>query len=168
MRAARVSAFITVAALAAGTSAQPAAPALALEPGVHIDPGSPAAKEYALPVNQARGTGSGGEGSGGSSEKLFGAGIKPPSSGSSGGRHGGRGGRGGRGTTGVSRSAQQPVAATPAQPTAPRAVQQAAARSTSGGSASALVLFGGGVAILVLGAFTGIVLRHNRRPTSAT
>jgi hypothetical protein len=165
MRAARVSAFITVAALAAGTSAQRAAPALALEPGVHIDPGSPAAKEYALPVNQARGAGGGGEGSGGSSEKLFGAGIKPPSSGSSGGRHGGRGGRG---TTGVSRSAQQPVAATPAQPTAPRAVQQAAARSTSGGSASALVLFGGGVAILVLGAFTGIVLRHNRRPTSAT
>jgi hypothetical protein len=161
MRAARVSAFITVAALAAGTSAPLAAPALALEPGVHIDPGSPAAKEYALPVNQARGTGSGGEGSGGSSEKLFGAGIKPPSSGSSGGRHGGRG------ATGVSRSAQQPAAATQAQPTAPRAVQQAAARSTSGGSTSALVLFGGGVAILVLGAFTGIVLRHNRRPTSA-
>jgi hypothetical protein len=31
-----------------------------------------------------------------------------------------------------------------------------------------LVLFAGGVAILVLGTFTGIVLRHNRRPTSVS
>jgi hypothetical protein len=36
----------------------PAAPALAaadLEPGVHADPGSPAAKQYALPLNQLYG-----------------------------------------------------------------------------------------------------------------
>ena len=164
MRAARVwGAFISVAAVAAGVLALLATSAFALEPGVHIDPGSPAAKEYALPVDQARGTGSGGkgegEGSGGSSEKLFGAGIKPPSSGSTGGRH--RGHRSPR----VSGSTKQPTA-TPTQAATPRAVQQAAARSSSGGSTSLLVLFGGGVAILVLGAFTGVVLRHNRRPTS--
>jgi hypothetical protein len=40
-------------------------------PGVHIDPGSPAAKEYAIPLAQARGGGSGGSGSG----QLFGRGI---------------------------------------------------------------------------------------------
>src|ERR1700694_600364 len=49
-----------------------------LEPGVHADPGSPAAKEYALPLNQARQTGSE---SHSSSPTLFGAGINPPPSG---------------------------------------------------------------------------------------
>jgi len=50
-------------------------------PGVHLDPGSPAAKEYAIPLAQARaGGGSGGSGSG----QLFGHGItrapSPPAS----------------------------------------------------------------------------------------
>ena len=37
----------------------PVGTAGALEPGVHVDPGSPAAKEYALPLDQARQTGLG-------------------------------------------------------------------------------------------------------------
>ncbi|MDQ6778682.1 MAG: hypothetical protein M3071_21210, partial [Actinomycetota bacterium] len=44
--------------------ARPAPP-----PGVHIDPGSPVAKEYAIPLASARG--GGGSGSG----QLFGGGI---------------------------------------------------------------------------------------------
>jgi hypothetical protein len=44
----------------------------AAQPGVHIDPNSPAAKEYSIPLGQARGGAAGG--SGGSS-KLFGSGI---------------------------------------------------------------------------------------------
>src|SRR3979490_58238 len=55
-----------------------------LEPGVHVDPESPAAKEYALPLNQARQTGAGATPSG-SQETPFGAGIKPPGSGGAGG-----------------------------------------------------------------------------------
>ncbi len=60
------------------------APAGAVEPGVHVDPGSPAGKEYALPLEQARRDASGGRsgdlsssdsGQGGGS-KLFGEGIK--------------------------------------------------------------------------------------------
>lgn len=161
MRAARASALITVAALAASMPSLLASSAAALEPGVHIDPGSPAAKEYALPVNQARVTGD--ESSQGSSEKLFGAGIKPPSSGSTGGRGHGQG---------ASRSAAKEASSAgdtraPAQ-ALPPAVRQAAERSASSGGASALVLFGGGVAILVFGTFAGIVLRHSRRPTSAS
>src|SRR5271168_4320784 len=47
-----------------------------LEPGVHVDPGSPAAKEYAIPLGQARQIGAEGS-SDGSSPPLFGAGIGP-------------------------------------------------------------------------------------------
>ena len=50
-----------------------AAPARASDPGVHLDPGSPAGKEYAIPLEQARG--SSGSGPGGAA--LFGAGIRP-------------------------------------------------------------------------------------------
>src|SRR5207248_2784205 len=54
----------------------------ALEPGVHADPGSPAEKQYVLPLSQARGTG-GESSSHSSSPRLFGAGIKPPRGGGS-------------------------------------------------------------------------------------
>ncbi len=47
-----------------------------LEPGVHVDPGSPAAKEYVIPLTMARQTGAPGS-SAGSSAALFGAGIGP-------------------------------------------------------------------------------------------
>jgi hypothetical protein len=72
------------------------APAAAVEPGVHVDPGSPAGKEYALPLDQARreagGSGIGGSndpsssGSGkGGGSQLFGEGIKKKPGGGSGG-----------------------------------------------------------------------------------
>jgi hypothetical protein len=56
------------------------APALAfgsgapVQPGVHVDPGSPAAKEYAVPLGSARGASTP---NGPGSEKLFGSGITP-------------------------------------------------------------------------------------------
>jgi hypothetical protein len=86
--------------------------ASAAEPGVTIDPGSPAGKEYALPVDRARheagglpsggGSGpSGGSGSGGASSgggELFGAGVTPR-----GRRAGGNGsGTGGSSAPGIS------------------------------------------------------------------
>src|SRR3954469_3314415 len=57
--------------------------AAAAEPGVHVDPGSPAGKEYALPLDQAKrdagaGTGQAGRPGGSSGRSaLFGEGIKP-------------------------------------------------------------------------------------------
>ena len=78
MRAAGVWICGAFAVLAVCLSPTPAAAAPGLEPGVHIDPGSPAEKEYVLPLNQARQTG-GGRGSGQSSTAtLFGAGVTPP------------------------------------------------------------------------------------------
>jgi len=79
--------------------------ATAAEPGVHVDPGSPAGKEYAIPLDQARNdatpSGGGHSGARGSSpgSALFGQGIRPPasSSHSKGGSAGG-GARGGSST----------------------------------------------------------------------
>jgi len=71
-----------VLALAVSMLAVLPAASFALEPGVHADPGSPAEKQYVLPLNQARGTG-GETSSHSSSPRLFGAGIKPPGGGGS-------------------------------------------------------------------------------------
>jgi hypothetical protein len=177
MRAARVSALVTVATLAASCSAPFLAPAAALEPGVQIDPGSPAAKEYVLPVGQARRTGSGREATPSSpaqesaesaSEPLFGAGITPPSS-------GGRPNRGGRspggshshGAVGHGSTRSQARGAPDQQP--PALVRRVAAgHASSGGGSSALVLLAGAIGLLALAAFAGIVLRHSRRPTATS
>ena len=75
-------AFVLTACLAVLAAAP--APAGAVEPGVHVDPGSPAGKEYALPLEQARREAAGGAGGEVSSSnsaqrgrsKLFGEGIK--------------------------------------------------------------------------------------------
>jgi hypothetical protein len=152
-----ISGSLTVLALICSTAV--AQTTAGLEPGVHADPGSPAAKEYALPLNQARQTG--GE-SHSSSPTLFGAGIKPPPSG---GTHGPDSGSHASGaaakssTLGVSGSSAASASVPPAL------LRAARTQDSSGGNGSLLALLGGGVAILVLGGFGGTVLRHNRHPT---
>src|SRR6476661_5547680 len=158
MRATRVS--LTAALVLLATTGATVAPqaAAGLEPGVHIDPGSPAAKEYALPLNQARQTGAGST-SGGSSETPFGAGIKPPGSGGAGGSgsapHDGRSpARSPSRSSGQGASESRSHGAAGTAPTLPPAVQRAVeSQNSSGGGGSLPALIGGGVAILVLGAF---------------
>jgi hypothetical protein len=125
--------------------------ATGLEPGVHADPGSPAAKEYALPLNQARGTNNKASAGGGStSVGAFGAGIKPP----------GAGGSSHRGSRGAH--------ATGDRAALPAAVSAASSRAGSGGgSSSILALLVGGVAVLLLGGFVGTVLRRSHHPTAS-
>lgn len=57
---------------------------------MHIDPGSPAATEYALPLDSARGVGAGAEGAGaaavGAKQEAFGSGITPRSDAKAGSR----------------------------------------------------------------------------------
>jgi hypothetical protein len=154
------------------------APSSALEPGVHSDPGSPAEKEYVLPLDQARGTGGQASSSHTSSPHLFGAGIKPPSGGTGGGESGGgaqhssttRAGRAagkrGDGKAAVRASGARGGATAGGRgPTLPDAVLRASRSQDSSGNGSLLALIGGGLAILVVGAFGGTVLRHSRRPT---
>jgi hypothetical protein len=150
-----------------------------LEPGVHVDPGSPAAKEYALPLDQARQTGSESTSQPRSEGGLFGAGIKPPGSGgtptggSGGGSARGSGARGGAvvgrpnaSATGHTVTPAQGASAAPASQAvlAQAALRAAREQGPGGGNGSILALVGGGVAILVLGGFGGTVLRHSRRP----
>ena len=155
------------------------APSFALEPGVHADPGSPAEKQYVLPLNQARGTG--GEPSHSSSPRLFGAGIKPPGGGGSAGGgsqsdpRAGSGGAAGSGTAHGNRNERHTngaggvraggTAAGAHSAPLPDAVLRASRSQGSSGNGSLFALIGGGLAILVVGAFGGTVLRHSRRPT---
>jgi hypothetical protein len=62
--------------------------ALAQDPGVHFDSGSPAGKEYAIPLAEGRAEGAGTTNQRAAADTPFGAGITPP---------GGRGGTGGGG-----------------------------------------------------------------------
>lgn len=158
-----VSMAIALAVLAIGFSAVVADAAPGLEPGVHADPGSPAAKEYALPLNQARQAGSARKG-GSSRVAPFGAGIHP--SGGSGSGSAGKSPRHRAGGKGTSLPAASNVSGSSTRAIIPTAVLRAASeRGSSGGGGSILVLIGGGVAILVLGGFGGMVMRRSHRAT---
>jgi len=178
-----------------GCLAASAEAATALEPGVHVDPGSPAAKEYALPLSQARQTGSESPSQSGSQAPsrsvgegaLFGAGIKPPPSGGSTpagtsprgahdqhGRDAHTAGGGGGAGAQASGSGEALGAGTGGAGTVSdlgRELSATALRAVraqgSTGDGSRLALLGGGVLVLVLGGFGGTVLRHSRRPTSS-
>jgi hypothetical protein len=159
-----VSMAIALAVLAIGFSAVVADAAPGLEPGVHADPGSPAAKEYALPLDQARQTGS--PPKGGSSRAVpFGAGIHPPG-GSGSGSSAGESPRHGAAGKGTSLVAASNASGSSTRAIIPAAVLRAASeRGSSGGGGSILALIGGGVAILVLGGFGGMVMRRSHRAT---
>jgi hypothetical protein len=131
--------------------ALPAAPATA-QSGVHVDPGSPAGKEYALPLDQARREARGG-GSGGAGQKsptgrsaLFGEGIKPGRS------HG-------AGTTG-SGSARAKGGRSRAQTPASGAAARLSAPATAGGGSPALTDGGIALAVLLAAGGLGLLLRR--------
>jgi hypothetical protein len=149
-----------LAVLVISCSAASVQAASGLEPGVHIDPGSPAAKEYALPLNQARQTGASSPAGSSSAAAPFGAGIHPP-----GGSGGGSSHRGSAGS-GVSPANASRTNASEARVIIPAVVlRSASGRASPGGDGSILALLGGGVAILVLGGFGGMVLRRSHRAT---
>jgi hypothetical protein len=135
--------------------------AMGLEPGVHPDPGSPAAKEYALPLNQARGAGGGGGHTTSSSAALFGAGIKPPGAGGS--------GRARSSAVNTPHGARHGVSSSDPKAPVPAIVLRAArSEPSSSGNGSLLTLLGGGVIILVLGGFGGTLMRRGHRPSAST
>jgi len=156
-----------LAALVVICSAVPVQAATGLEPGVHPDPGSPAAKEYALPLNQARRTGEGAATNESSSAVVpFGAGIHPSGSGRS--SHPGSGANGNAAQAGHADSGAPP--ASPSGPgvsdyVPPIVLRSVRSRHASpGGAGSPLALLGGAVAVLVLGGFGGTLIRRSRRP----
>lgn len=141
-----------------------------VEDGVTVDPGSPAGKEYALPIDQARrDTADGGKGGvasrAGQPTPAFGEGVRPD-------RRTGRGG-GSEPSAGITSSRLSkfvPRAAGSAAPDNPaerarergdidRALLKADV-DDGGASAGSLALLGGGVVVMVLGVAAGLALRR--------
>ena len=99
MRIAKVS--VTCIAIC-GTLGLPSA-AQAQGPGIHFDSGSPAGKEYAIPLAEGRAEGAGTKNQRAAADVPFGVGITPPGGGDGSGGRGGQGGSdrpGGRGGPG--------------------------------------------------------------------
>jgi hypothetical protein len=69
-------------ALLLGAALAPPAPAAGLDPGITYDPGSPAGKEYAIPLVEARAEGAGTTNQRRAANIPFGVGIHPPGRGS--------------------------------------------------------------------------------------
>jgi hypothetical protein len=135
-----------------------------LEPGVHVDPGSPAAKEYVIPLSQARQTGTEGS-SDSSSAPLFGAGIGPRGPGGS-SRSDSSAGRVPTAVKAPGQGSASRLSSTRAagRESLPYSVLASSSRA-SGGGGSLLALLAGGAAILILGGFGGAMLRRARHST---
>ncbi len=142
--------------------------AKALEPGVHVDPGSPAAKQYALPLNQAREIGHGGGGAGASSSGLFGAGIAVARS------HRATvaaKGVGSNAPVGVGlgtreephRRSRESSPSSQSTPASLDASSLSIAAHEGSGDGSLLALLGGAIAVLLLGGAGGVAMRRVRR-----
>lgn len=143
-----------------------------LPPGVHVDPGSPAGKEYQIPVASARSLSAGQKGSSsGANPPLFGVGVTSARAHSSTTTTAGAAAGGGFGTTAGSgsrtaagRSAHRRVhrhrrrsASTGSLPTASRSTRADAAQP---GGESWLPLVAGGALVLVVGGGGGLGLRR--------
>jgi hypothetical protein len=150
------------------------ASAAALEPGVHVDPNSPAAKEYGVPLWVLRGQGSGQQSPEGiPPPPLFGVGIGPPATANGGGngKSGGSraGGHAGGGSTSGTRgngSGSRPGAGSPAGGPSETLTPAAIAQLTREGSAAPHVgLAVGGVLVggLLLGGAVALGARRLKR-----
>lgn len=134
-----------------------AAPAVwGQDEGVVVDPDSPAGKEYAIPLDQARrdssgGTSARGDGGGSASapggQPLFGSGISP---------------RGGRAEQARDQASTADTQGRRSAPATTSTVLATAAEK--GGDSSRLVLGAVVVGILLLGAILGLGLRRWQRP----
>jgi hypothetical protein len=132
-----------------------------LPPGVHIDPGSPAAKEYALPLSQARDTGHSANESA-SSPPLFGAGIGKASS------HRSTVAAKGTGPDARGESRQLSRHGSSSNRRALASLDAShldVAAHEGSGDGAPLALLGGGIAVLLLGGIGGVAMRRARRST---
>ena len=150
--------LLTTFALALVAATAAAAPGYAQEDGVTLDPSDPAAKEYALPVEQARreasGAGDAPVAQGSRTAETFGVGVTPDADK---GKDKGEGNAEGdaKATTPAASSGDGDAASKPAP-----ATQEASAEM-----GSTAVLIGGGLATLLIAGFGGFALRAVRGPT---
>lgn len=162
--AARPHRFLAVALLGGALFASAApTPVYAQEEGVTLDPGDPAAKEYALPHAEARREASGASEAptqqGSSDAELFGEGVSR-ADGSDSSTSASKASSAGSGEGGAGANPTTPSAATTS--TDPAATGDDPVEA--GGVGSTAVLVGGGLVALVLAAGGGVALRALRGP----
>jgi hypothetical protein len=148
----------------------PASAVAALEPGVHVDPNSPAAKEYGVPLWVLRGDGAGQQSPEGiPPPPLFGVGIGPPASGrgggtsrAGGGSASGSGGSGSRPRSGAGSAARRGSSGGASATLTPAAIAQL---THEGSAAPHVGLVVGGVLLagLLLGGAVALGARRLRR-----
>jgi hypothetical protein len=139
-------------------------PAAAQEDGVFVDPDSPAGKEYAIPIDQARGETAGGGNRPAGEEPLFGEGIEPAGGGPGNEERGEGAGEKGQGASkrGQQGSEQQgdtgdgdPSQSSSDLGQSPAAIEAAAADGSNG-----LLTAGIAAAVLAAGLLGGFGLRR--------
>jgi hypothetical protein len=146
-------------ALAATAALAFASPAAAQSGGVFIDPGSPSAKEYGIPLETARREANPAADrnapieQGQRTSPLFGEGISaPPDRGTK-----------GRGAEGSPSADGAPAGSGSGGVTPPHVIQAASNPGTPTGGASTPVIVGGvGLGVLALGGGAGLLLRRRR------
>jgi hypothetical protein len=147
--------------LAAGSASALGAQPRQVAPGVFADPSTPAGKQYALQLQQARGTGASPSSTGQSGAQRFGSGIASsrPSPAQPAGRPA-------TPATPASKPVHRSLGGT--TPTADATQAGLAARSGGGGGGGGtLALVGGAAVILAISGLAALLLRH-RRPLAPT
>ena len=140
-----------------------ACPAAHAQKGVTVDPDSPAAKEYALPVEAARQAATGRKRPAGRSQPqaaaepapLFGEGVGDPAPATSGDKAARRGKRG-------SGASSAPRTTTPGIEQVVRSATGRPGAPDGGGFGTNLLIIGGGAVIVGAGAAAGLARRRRR------
>jgi hypothetical protein len=162
---AHASAAVGAVLVSACIAATPAAGHVPVPTGVHVDPGSPAGKQYQIPIPAARQETSGSSGSGSSANgnpPLFGVGITSPASGSTAGGSASGRTQARSGRRSAARSVRTATRSTSRRTPRPSAASSLAAsdRTTQAGTSSWVPLVAGGGLVLVLGGGGGLGLRR--------
>jgi hypothetical protein len=156
-----------IAALAFGAVNVSEAVAASPGGGVHVDPNSPAGKQYVIPIVGARSQTSGGNSSSGASPPAFGVGITPdlhkaPGSATSTGSPAGRAHEKGGASSRKQRQSLTVSGAAGAGGVPPSGPSSSSGGSAGGGSGNSdwLPLGAGGALVLLVGGGGGLALRR--------
>ena len=143
-----------VTALAGMSAALPAAASAQIDPGVNYDPGSPAGKEYAIPLVEGRSDGAGTTNQQKGANIPFGVGITPPGEQGAGKRNGSGAGASRKNGADGSRRGERP-GARPGETSEELAARIAHAEEPAGTAARTFLL---ALAVLVPAALLALLL----------
>jgi len=145
--------------------ALPVPAAAQIDPGINYDPGSPAGKEYAIPLVEGRSEGAGTTDQRRGGNIPFGVGIAPPGSGGRGGKSGGAdsGERRARGQHGAGRSKDGGAGAARGAESPESQNARLAEAESAGGTAGQTLLIA--LAVMLSAALLALLLRARQQPS---